>query len=189
MTDEQRRADAAAKKRAYRQRKREELARQAPKEEQERLFNEQFRNLTPEEIEARKRDDQARMQDFRRIAQATPNPLSKEQQEQAIRAILDANPAIIVTDKSNLHELEEQFRKAKGNSEIRPFPPGVLYQDRREQTQAIIADAEERHRRVELIMSNYQKDAANTNALLWHILETFTLMRLELIDLIGSLRK
>lgn len=170
--DEERRAKAAENKRAYRLRKKQEnLARQAPKEEQERLFYEQFRNLTPEEIEAIKRDEQARMQDFRRIAQATPNPLSKEQQEQAVQ------------------QIEEQFRKAKGNSEIRPFPSGVLYQDRREQTQAIIADAEERQRRVELIMSQYQKDACNTNALLWHLLETFTLMRLELTDLIGSLRK
>ena len=133
MTDEQRRADAAAKKRAYRQRKREELARQAPKEELKTMFNEQARNIAP--------------------------------------------------------ELEEQFRKAQGNPEIRPLPPGVLYQDHREQAQAVIADAEERHRRVQLIMSQYQKDACNTNALLWHLLETFTLMRLELTDLIGSLRK
>lgn len=118
------------------------------------------------------------MQDFSRIAQATPNPLSKEQQEQAVQQILKAYP-----------ELEEQFRKAQGNSEIRPFPPGVLYQDHREQAQAILADAEERQRRVQLIMSQYQKDACNTNALLWHLLETFTLMRLELTDLIGSLRK
>lgn len=177
--DEERRAKAAENKRAYRLRKKQEnLARQAPKEEQERLFNEQFRNLSPEEIQARQREDQARMQDFSRIAQATPNPLSKEQQEQAVQQILKAHP-----------ELEEQFRKAQGNSEIRPFPPGVLYQDRREQAQAVIADAEERQRRVQLIMSQYQKDACNTNALLWHLLETFTLMRLELTDLIGSLRK
>lgn len=176
--EEEKRAKAAAKKRAYRQRKREELARQAPPEELKTMFNEQFRNLTPEELEAIKRDEQARMQDFRRIAQATPNPLSKEQQEQAIQQILKAHP-----------ELEEQFRKAQGNSEIRPFPPGVLYQDHREQAQAILADAEERQRRVQLIMSQYQKDACNTNALLWHLLETFTLMRLELTDLIGSLRK
>lgn len=170
--DEERRAKAAENKRAYRLRKKQEnLARQAPKEEQERLFYEQFRNLTPEELEAVKRDEQARMQDFSRIAQATPNPLSKEQQEQAVQ------------------QLEEAFRKAQGNSEIRPFPPGVLYQDHREQAQAVIADAEERQRRVELIMSQYQKDACNTNALLWHLLETFTLMRLELTDLIGSLRK
>lgn len=182
MTDEQRRADAAAKKRAYRQRKREELARQAPKEEQERLFNEQFRNLTPEEIEARQREDQARMQDFRRIAQATPNPLSKEQQEQAVRSIVEANP-LIFTDKDNLHELERQFQDASMR-EPQPIIPSP-----REKAEALMSEIEDRHKRVELIMSNYQKDAANTNALLWHILETFTLMRLELIDLIGSMRK
>lgn len=132
--DEEKRAKAAANKRAYRLRKKQEdLARQAPNEQLTTMFNEQARNIAP--------------------------------------------------------ELEEQFRKAQGNSEIRPFPPGVLYQDHREQAQAVIADAEERHRRVELIMSQYQKDACNTNALLWHLLETFTLMRLELTDLIGSLRK
>lgn len=168
MTDEQRRADAAAKKRAYRQRKREELARQAPKEEQERLFNEQFRNLTPEEIEARKREDQARMQDFRRIAQATPNPLSKEQQEQAVRALLEANPAIIVTDKSNLHELEEQFRKAKGNSEIRPFPTHPLADE-----PALLADT---------ILNSYSKDFCNTNALLKHILAHLIRIEITLQD-------
>lgn len=182
MTDEQRRADAAAKKRAYRQRKREELARQTPKEEQERLFNEQFRNLTPEEIQARKREDQARMQDFRRIAQATPNPLSKEQQEQAVRSIVEANP-LIFTDKDNLHELERQFQDASMR-EPQPIIPSP-----REKAEALMSEIEDRHKRVELIMSQYQKDAANTNALLWHILETFTLMRLELIDLIGSMRK
>ena len=169
--EEEKRAKAAANKRAYRLRKKQEdLARQAPKEEQERLFNEQFRNLSPEEMQARIREDQARMQDYRRIAQATPNPLSKEQQEQAIQQILAAHP-----------DLEEAFRKAQENSHILPTP--------RDRAQAILAEAEERHRRVELIMSQYQKDACNTNALLWHLLETFTLMRLELTDLIGSLRK
>lgn len=176
--EEEKRAKAAANKRAYRLRKKQEdLARQAPKEEQERLFNEQFRNLSPEEIQARIRDDQARMQDFRRIAAATPNPLSDEDKQKVILALKETFP-----------ELEEAFRKAQGDSTIRPFPPGVLYQDHREQAQAILADAEERHRRVELIMSQYQKDACNTNALLWHLLETLTLMRLEFTDLIGSLR-
>ena len=177
MTDEERRAKAAADKRAYRLRKKQEdLARQAPKEEQERLFNEQFRNLSPEEIEARKREDRARMQDFRRIAEATPNPLSKEQKEQAIQQILEAHP-----------ELEEAFRKAKGNSTIRPFPPGVLYQDNhKENAQAIVEAAEERRRRVELIMSMYKKDAANMNALLWHLIENLILLRLELTDMIGG---
>ena len=176
--EEEKRAKAAANKRAYRLRKKQEdLARQAPKEEQERLFYEQFRNLTPEELEAIKRDEQARMQDFRRIAQATPNPLSKEQQEQAIRALLEANPAIIVTDKSNLHELEEQFRKAKGNSEIRPFPPGVLYQDKHPHPladePALLADT---------ILNGYAKDFCNTNALLKHILAHLIRIEITLQD-------
>ena len=135
--EEQKRADAAAKKRAYRQRKRsEKLARQAPPEELTTMFNEQARNITP--------------------------------------------------------ELEEQWKNAKRNSELRPlhtganYPPGVLYQDHREQAQAIVSDAEERHRRVELIMANYKRDAANGNALLWHILETLTLMRIEMVDLLGG---
>lgn len=155
MTEEQRRADAAAKKRAYRQRKREELARQAPKEEQERLFYEQFRNLTPEELEAVKRDEQARMQDFRRIAQATPNPLSKEQQEQAVQQILKAHP-----------ELEEQFRKAQGNSEIRPLHPLA-------DEPALLADS---------ILNGYSKDFCNTNALLKHILAHLIRIEITLQD-------
>lgn len=181
--DEERRAKAAENKRAYRLRKKQEnLARQAPKEEQERLFNEQSRNLSPEEIQARIRDDQARMQDFSRIAQATPNPLSKEQQEQAVRSIVEANP-LIFTDKDNLHELERQFQDASMR-EPQPIIPSP-----REKAEALMSEIEDRHKRVELIMSQYQKDACNTNALLWHLLETFTLMRLELTDLIGSLRK
>lgn len=135
MTDEERRAKAAADKRAYRLRKKQEdLARQATPKELTTMFNEQARNIAP--------------------------------------------------------ELEEAFRKAKGNAAIRPFPPGVLYQDNhKENAQAIVEAAEERHRRVELIMANYQKDAASTNALLWHLLETLTLLRLEIVDLVGGLHR
>lgn len=178
MTPEEQRRIAAERKRAYRLRKKnEELARQAPKEEQERLFNEQCRNLSPEEVQARIRDDQARMQDSRRIAQATFNPLSKEQQVQAVQQILDSHP-----------ELEEQWRKVEGNSEIRPFPPGVLYQDHREQAQAIVSDAEERHRRVELIMSNHNRIRSNPSELMWEILKLLNLIRIEMVDLLGGLK-
>ena len=68
------------------------------------------------------------------------------------------------------------------------IPPGVLYQENhKDNAQAILAEAEERGRRLELIMSMYKKDAANANNLLWHILETLTLLRLEIVDLIGGL--
>ena len=93
MTEEQK-----AKKR---ERNRLWAQKKALEKKQESLSNEQFQNLTPEEIQARKRDDQARMQDLHRIAQVTPNPLSKEQQVQAVQQILDANP-----------ELEQQFKDA-----------------------------------------------------------------------------
>lgn len=79
-------------------------------------------------------------------------------------------------------ELEEQWRNAESDSHLCPMPE----QDHREQAQAIISEAEERHRRVELIMANYEKDAAHGNALLWHILETLTLMRIEMVDLLGG---
>ena len=143
MTDEEKRAEAAKKKREYRIRKKaEELARQAPKEELTALFNEQF------------------------------------------------HQAIIPTDKSNLHELEKQWISAKGDSQIRPFPPGVLYQDNHKDELAdMLAASEERGRRTALIMSMYERDAASTNKLLWHILENIILMRLELTDMIGGLRK
>lgn len=131
--EEEKRAKAAANKRAYRQRKREELAQQASPEELTTMFNEQARNIAP--------------------------------------------------------ELEEAFRNAEGISTIRPFPPGVLYQDNhKDNAQAIVEAAEERRRRVELIMSMYERDSANTNKLLWHLIENIILMRLELTDMIGDLR-
>lgn len=134
MTDEEKRAKAAANKRAYRQRKKqEELAHQAPKEELTALFNAQARNIAP--------------------------------------------------------ELEKQWISAKGDSQIRPFPPGVLYQDNHKDELAdMLAASEERGRRTALIMSMYERDAASTNKLLWHILETLTRMRLEIVDLVGGLR-
>ena len=134
--EEEKRAKAAANKRAYRQRKKaelEELARQTPDKERERLFNEQARNIAP--------------------------------------------------------ELEEQFSKAAGNATIHPFPPGVLYKDNHKDELAdMLAASEERGRRTALIMSMYERDAASTNKLLWHILETLTRMRLEIVDLVGGLR-
>lgn len=79
-------------------------------------------------------------------------------------------------------ELEEAWKNAESDSNLYPMPE----QDHREQAQAVTSEAEERHRRVELIMANYKKEAANGNALLWHILETLTLMRLEMVDLLGG---
>lgn len=93
-----------------------------------------------------------------------------------------ARQAITPTDTPNMHELEEAWKNAESDPHLYPMPE----QDHREQAQAIVSDAEERHRRVELIMANYKKEAANGNALLWHILETLTLMRLELTDLLGG---
>lgn len=154
--EEEKRAKAAANKRAYRLRKKQEdLARQAPKEQQERLFNQQFRNLSPEEIQARQREDQARMQDYRRIAQATPNPLSKEQQEQAIQQIINAHP-----------DLVEAFRKAQENSEICPMHPLAG-------EPALLADT---------ILNSYSKDFCNTNALLKHILAHLIRVEITLQD-------
>lgn len=127
--EEEKRARAAANKRAYRLRKKqEELAHQASPEELTTIFNEQARNIAP--------------------------------------------------------ELEEAFRNAKGNSEIRP-----VYQDsHKDELADMLAASEERGRRTKLIMSMYQRDASNMNKLLWHILETLTRMRLEMVDLIGGLR-
>lgn len=108
--EEEKRAKAAAKKRAYRQRKREELARQAPPEELKTMFNEQARNITP--------------------------------------------------------ELEEQFRKAQGNSEIRPLHPLA-------DEPALLADT---------ILNSYSKDFCNTNALLKHILAHLIRIEITLQD-------
>jgi hypothetical protein len=122
---------------------------------------------------ARKREAYAR----RKKAQATPNPLSKEQQEQAIKQILDANP-----------ELEEQFRKAEGNSEIRPFPPGVLYQDSREKAEAILADSTARAEYVNMLFAKFER-CTNIPQLLQAILREQITLRVTLTDLIGGLRK
>lgn len=110
MTDEQKRADAAAKKRAYRQRKREELARQASPEQLTTMFNEQARNIAP--------------------------------------------------------ELEEAFRNAKGNHEIRPTHPLA-------DEPALLADT---------ILNSYSKDFCNTNALLTHILAHLIRIEITLQD-------
>lgn len=63
---------------------------------------------------------------------------------------------------------------------------GSMISDR---AQAAYSEIEERSRRVELTMSSYKHDAANANAILWHILHTLTEIRVEFTDLIGSLRK
>jgi hypothetical protein len=122
---------------------------------------------------ARKREAYAR----RKKAQATPNPLSKEQQEQAIKQILDANP-----------ELEEQFRKAEGNSEICPFPPGVLYQDSREKAEAILADSTARFEYVNHLFSKYEKNT-NIPQLLQGIIREQIETRVVLIDLLAEILK
>ena len=107
---------------------------------------------------------------------------TEEQREKMASQIAQAN-GIVITEKDNIQDLERRFQEASRRAPSRIIPTS------REQAQAVIADAEERSRRVQLIMSQYQKDACNQNALLWHLLETLTLMRLELTDLIGSLRK
>lgn len=110
MTPEEQRRIAAERKRNYRLRKKnEELARQAPKEVQERLFNEQAHNIAP--------------------------------------------------------ELEE---------------------DHREQAGAVLSEAEERSRRLDLIMANHNRIRSNPSELMWEILKLLNLMRMELTDLIGN---
>lgn len=115
--EEQKRADAAAKKRAYRQRKRSEsLARQ------------------------------------------------------------DIHP----TDSSNLHELEQQFKDASMRE------PQPIIPSNREHAQAIVSDAEERHRRVDFIMANHNRIRSNPSELMWEILKLLNLMRIEMVDLLGG---
>ena len=103
-----------------------------------------------------------------------------EQREQMASQIAQAN-GIIITEKDNIHDLERQFKDASMR-EPQPIIPTP-----RDRAEAILQEAEERNRRVELIMSQYQKDACNTNALLWHILRTLTEIRVEQVDLLGNL--
>lgn len=185
-TPEEKRAEAAQKKREYRQRKKqEELARQAPNSvleeianEQGRqapqseiadLFNRQGRNLSNEELQ--ERDRRAEMQEQRRlIALKFNQAFTPEQQKTAIAAILANNP-----------ELEKIWNSASKNSKIVPY--------HRDEQLSKLADQEERLKRTELAVEPFKKYASNpTNILLLEILRTLTLTRLELTDLIGGLK-
>jgi hypothetical protein len=85
-------------------------------------------------------------------------------------------------------ELEEQFRKAEGNSEIRPFPPGVLYQDSREKAEAVLADSVAREEYIDLLFSKFER-CTNIPQLLQAILREQITLRVTLTDLIGGLHK
>lgn len=123
--------------------------------------------MTPEEERAKAAANK-RAYRLRKKAEALDLQAPKEELTALFNE--EAKQAIIITDKSNLHDVERAF-------------------SHKENAQAIVEAAEERHRRVELIMANYQKDASNMNKLLWHILETLTLMRIELTDLIGGIHR
>lgn len=173
--DEEKRRIAAERKRAYRQRKRsEELARQANPEELSTMFNLQAHNIAPE-LEEKWRNAESDSRIY-------PMPDSDG------KAL---PPNMPYQGKKGYHDIVHEALVQAVDSATPNFrkpPESVSFDDHREQAQAIVSDAEERHRRVELIMANYKKEAANGNALLWHILETLTLMRLEMVDLLGGLK-
>lgn len=79
-------------------------------------------------------------------------------------------------------ELEEAWKNAKSDPYLYPMPE----QDHREQAQAIVSDAEERHSRVELIMANHNRIRSNPSELMWEILKLLNLMRIEMVDLLGG---
>lgn len=169
--DEQKRADAAAKKRAYRQRKREELARQAPPEELTTMFNAQAHNIAPElEEQWRNAESDSRIY---------PMPDSDG------RALPPNMPYQGKGYHDIVHEaLVEAVESATPN--FRKPPESVSYDNHREQAQAVISEAEERSRRLDLIMANHNRIRSNPSELMWEILKLLNLMRMELTDLIGN---
>ena len=170
MTDEEKRRIAAERKRNYRLRKKnEELARQAPKEEQERLFNAQAHNIAPE-LEEAWRNAEA-------DSHLYPMPDSDG------RALPPDNQGKNYHDI--VHEaLVEAVESATPN--FRKPPESVNYDDHREQAQAVVSEAEERSRRLDLIMANHNRIRSNPSELMWEILKLLNLMRMEMVDLLGG---
>lgn len=173
--DEQKRADAAAKKRAaYRQRKREELARQANPEELTTMFNAQAHNIAPElEEQWRNAESDSRIypmpdSDGRALPPNMPYQGKKGYHDIVHEALVEA------VDSANEKTRDTALRIAEKE------------QDHREQAQAVISEAEERSRRLDLIMANHNRIRSNPSELMWEILKLLNLMRMELTDLIGN---
>lgn len=172
--DEQKRADAAAKKRAYRQRKREELARQANPEELTTMFNAQAHNIAPElEEQWRNAESDSRIypmpdSDGRALPPNMPYQGKKGYHDIVHEALVEA------VDSANEKTRDTALRIAEKE------------QDYRERAQAVISEAEERSRRLDLIMANHNRIRSNPSELMWEILKLLNLMRMELTDLIGN---
>lgn len=84
-----------------------------------------------------------------------------------------------------VHEaLVESVESATPN--FRKPPESVSYDDHREQAQAVISEAEERSRRLDLIMANHNRIRSNPSELMWEILKLLNLMRMEMVDLLGG---
>ena len=103
-----------------------------------------------------------------------------EERERLARKVAEQNGLVLELSDEESKELA----KALNNSPIQPIRPI----SRREQALAIIADADERHKRADLAVEPFKKYASNpTNILLLEILRINHLARLELVDLIGGL--
>ena len=173
MSDEEQRRIAAERKRAYRQRKRsEELARQANPEELSTMFNLQAHNIAPElEEQWRNAESDSRIYP---MPDSDGKALPPNMPYQGKKGYHDI-----------VHEaLVESVESATPN--FRKPPESVSFDDHREQAGAVLSEAEERHRRVELIMSNHNRIRSNPSELMWEILKLLNLMRIEMVDLLGG---
>lgn len=169
MTPEEQRRIAAERKRAYRQRKKqEELARQANPEELTTMFNAQAHNIAPElEEQWRNAESDSRIYP---MPDSDGKALSPDNQGKNYHDIV--------------HEaLVEAVESATPN--FRKPPESVNYDDHREQAQAVVSEAEERSRRLDLIMANHNRIRSNPSELMWEILKLLNLMRMEMVDLLG----
>ena len=174
MTPDEQRRIAAERKRAYRQRKREELARQANPEELTTMFNLQAHNIAPElEEKWRNAESDSRIypmpdSDGRALPPGMPYQEKKGYHDIVHEALAQA------VDSANEKTRDTALRIAEKE------------QDHREQAQAVISEAEERSRRLDLIMANHNRIRSNPSELMWEILKLLNLMRMEMVDLLGG---
>ena len=146
--------------------------------------------MTPEERKAkdaaRKREAYAR----RKAALSPKQPIHCNPTPEAEEAWKQSNymGKIQPLSEEQLAEYVSSREKAEGNSELQSFPPGVLYQDHREQARAIQAESAARTEYIDLLFSKFER-CTNIPQLLQAILKEQITLRVTLTDLIGGLYK
>lgn len=174
MTDEERKRIAAERKAAYRKRKKEEalagLSNNLPKQTPQELAIKVAKANGLPIFESTPNPDQESA--WKRVQPGKIAPLSEKEAAEYV-SNRERAAAIIVTDKANLHELEEQLSKQVSS---------------KEKVEAAVSEAVAREEYVNHLFSPYAK-VTNIPQLLQAILREQITLRVTLTDLIGSLRK